>query len=70
MAVPHITIQWQCLVHGVSEKFGECFQKTNKTDDTNKLTLLAFNIIAILHNTLLATFIKLLEAVNKGLFSN
>jgi hypothetical protein len=26
-----------------------------------KLTLLAFKIIAILHNTLLATFIKLLE---------
>jgi hypothetical protein len=29
---------------------------------------LAFKIIIILHNTLLATFIKLLETVSKGLF--
>jgi hypothetical protein len=39
----------------VSKKFGEWYQKTNKTEDTNKLTLLAFKIIAIFHNTLLAT---------------
>jgi hypothetical protein len=45
----------------VSKKFGEWYQKTNKTEDTNQLTLLAFKIIAILHSTLLATFIKLLE---------
>jgi hypothetical protein len=32
---------------GVSEKFGEWYQKTNKTKDTNKLNLLAFKIIAI-----------------------
>jgi hypothetical protein len=44
------------------------YQKTNKTEDTNKLTLLAFKIIGILHNTRLATFIKLLETVSKGLF--
>jgi hypothetical protein len=50
----------------VSKKFGEWFQKTNKTEDTNKLTLLAFKIIAILHNTLLATFIKLLEIISKA----
>jgi hypothetical protein len=31
---------------------------------------LAFKIIAIVHNTLLATFIKLLETVSKGLFRN
>jgi hypothetical protein len=49
----------------VSKKFGEWYRKTNKTEDTNKLTLLAFKIIAILHNTLLATFIKLLETVSK-----
>jgi hypothetical protein len=30
---------------------GEWYQKTHKTEDTNKLTLLAFKIIAILHNT-------------------
>jgi len=42
----------------------------NKTEDTNKLTLLAFKIIAILHNILLATFIKLLETVSKGIFRN
>jgi hypothetical protein len=38
----------------VSKKFGEWYQKTNKAEDTNKLTLLAFKIIAILQNTLLA----------------
>jgi hypothetical protein len=47
--------------------FGEWYQKTNRTEDTDKLTLLAFKIIAILHNTRLATFIKLLETVSKGL---
>jgi hypothetical protein len=50
----------------VSKTFGEWYQKTNKTEDRNKLTLLAFKIIAILHNTRLATFIKLLETVRKG----
>jgi hypothetical protein len=52
----------------VSKKFGKWYQKTNKTEDTNRLTLLAFKIIAILHNKRLATFIKLLETVSKGLF--
>jgi hypothetical protein len=47
----------------VSKKFGDWHQKTNKTEDTNKLTLLTFKIIDILHNTLLATFIKLLETL-------
>jgi hypothetical protein len=41
--------------------FGEWYQKTNKTEDTNKLTLLA-----ILHNTRLATGIKLLDTASKG----
>jgi hypothetical protein len=54
----------------VSNKFGEWYQKANKTEDTNKLTLLAFKIITILYNTLLAAFIKLLEIVIKGLFRN
>jgi hypothetical protein len=58
------------VLRGVSKKFGEWYQKTNKTEDTNKLTLLAFRVIAILHNTLLATFIKLLETVSKDLFRN
>jgi hypothetical protein len=35
----------------VSKQFGEWYQKTNKTEDTNKLTLVAFKIIALLHNT-------------------
>jgi hypothetical protein len=47
----------------VSKKLGEWYQKTNKTEDANKLTLLAFKIIAILHNTVSATFIKLLETI-------
>jgi hypothetical protein len=54
----------------VSKNFGELYQKTNKTEDKNKLSLLAFKIFTILHNTLLATFIKLLETVSKGLFRN
>jgi hypothetical protein len=32
-------------IRGVSKTFGEWYQKTNKTEDTNKLTLLAFKII-------------------------
>jgi hypothetical protein len=28
-------------MRGVFKKFGEWYQKTNKTEDTNKLTLLA-----------------------------
>jgi hypothetical protein len=55
---------------GVSKTFDKCYQKTNKTEYTNNLTLLAFKINAILHSTLLATFIKLLETVSKGLFRN
>jgi hypothetical protein len=58
------------IICGVSKQFGEWYQKTDKTEDTNKLTLLAFKIIAILHNTLLATIIKLLETVSKGFFRN
>jgi hypothetical protein len=54
----------------VSKRFSEWYQKTNKTEDTNKVTVLAFKIIAILHNTRLATFIKLLETVSRGLFRN
>jgi hypothetical protein len=42
----------------VFKTFGDWYQKTNKTEDTNKLTLLAFKIVTILHNTRLATFIK------------
>jgi hypothetical protein len=56
------------FVRGVSKKFGEWYQKTNKTEDTSKLILLAFKIIATLNNTLLAAFIKLLKTVSKGLF--
>jgi hypothetical protein len=41
-------------LRGVSKKFDEWYQKTNKPEDTNKLVLLAFKTIAILHNTLLA----------------
>jgi hypothetical protein len=58
-------ISW-ALLSGVSKTFGEWYQKTNKTEDTNKLTLLGFKIIAILHNTLFATFIKLLKTVTRS----
>jgi hypothetical protein len=50
--------------------FGEWYQKSNKIEDTDKLTLLAFKIITVLHNTLLATSINLLETVSKGFFRN
>jgi hypothetical protein len=42
--------------------------KTNKTEDTNKLTLLAFKIIAIFHNTLLAMFINFWKLSTKASF--
>jgi hypothetical protein len=45
--------------------FGEWYQKKSKTEGKNKLTLLAFKIIAILHNTLLATFTKLHKTSGK-----
>jgi hypothetical protein len=57
-------------VRGLSKNFGEWYQNRNKTEDTSKLTLLAFKLIAILHSTLLTTFIKFLETVSKGLFRN
>jgi hypothetical protein len=40
----------------VSKTFGEWYQKTNKTEDTNKLTLLTFKIIAILHKQCVVSF--------------
>jgi hypothetical protein len=45
-------------IQGASKKFGEWYQEKNKKEDTNKITILAFKIILLLHNTLLATFIK------------
>jgi hypothetical protein len=51
------------FLRGVSKKFGEWYQKRNKTEGTNEL-------IAVLHKTLLAKFIRLLETVSKGLFRN
>jgi CRISPR/Cas system-associated endonuclease/helicase Cas3 len=40
----------------VSKTFGEWYQKTNKTEDKNKLTLLAFKLIAILQ--MLTSYIR------------
>jgi hypothetical protein len=34
------------------------YQEKKKKEDTNKLTILAFKMILILHNTMLATPIK------------
>jgi hypothetical protein len=60
--IPHCVKHQKVLknsdVRGVSKNFGEWYQKTNKAEDTNKLPLLTFKIIAILHNPLLETFIK------------
>jgi hypothetical protein len=68
MTLKFLALQAAPYICGVSKMFGEWYQKTNKTEDTNKLTLLAFKIIIVLYNTWLATFIKLLETVSKGLF--
>jgi hypothetical protein len=46
-------------IHGASKTFGEWYQE--KKEDTNRLTILDFKTIRILHNTLLATFIKASE---------
>jgi hypothetical protein len=46
---------------GVSKTLGEWYQKTNKTEDTNKLTLLAFKIIIILHNTFVCFLVPFTE---------
>jgi hypothetical protein len=40
----------------VSKKFGEWYQE--KKEDTNVITVFAFKMILIHHNTLLATFMK------------
>jgi hypothetical protein len=54
-------------IHGASKKFREWYQE--KKEDTNKLTILAVKMILILHNTLLATFIKASgKCVRYGLF--
>jgi hypothetical protein len=47
LALPLTLNQLMLHICGVSKMFGEWYQKTNKTEDTNKLTLLAFKIIAV-----------------------
>jgi hypothetical protein len=48
--------------------FGDWYQKTNKTEDTNKLTIMGFKIIAILHNTpLLTVFRSFMNVANRVL---
>jgi hypothetical protein len=48
-----LTILTSIKIQGASKTFG-----TRKKEGTNKLTVLAFKMILIIHNTLLATFIK------------
>jgi hypothetical protein len=50
---------------GVPETFGEWYQKTNKTEDTNTLTLLASKIIAILYNTRFGNVHKAAAAIQQ-----
>ena len=50
-------------LHGVSKKIGESYHKTNKTKDTNKLSLLLFKIVAMHYNTRLTTFVQLLQTI-------
>jgi hypothetical protein len=58
------------FIRGVPKSSVNSTRKQKKTEHTNKLTFYAFKIIAILHNTQFATFIKLLETLSKDLFRN
>jgi hypothetical protein len=50
---------------GVSKTYGEWYQKITKPQDTNKLNLLTFKIIAILHNT--RSWIAAVTAVRRSI---
>jgi hypothetical protein len=39
-------------IQGASKKFGEWYQEKKKKEDTNKITVLAFKMNLLLHNTL------------------
>ena len=54
-------------MHGVSKKFGESYQKTNKTKVTNKFSLLPFKTVAIRFNTRLTTILQFPETTSKSL---
>ena len=54
----------------MSKKFGESYQKTNKTKGTNKFSLLPFKIVAIRYNRRLTTFVQLPETISKSLLWN
>ena len=60
-----VTNTLQAYIHGVSKKFGESYQKTNKTKDTNKFSLLPFKTVAIRYNTRLTTFVQFPETISK-----
>jgi hypothetical protein len=55
---------------GVSKKFGEWYQKTNKTEDTNKLTLLAFKINAIIMTAIQERVTAILRSIPKEAFAD
>ena len=61
---------YQYSLHDMSKKFGESYQKTNKTKDTNTFSLLLFKIVAIRNNTRLTTSVQLSETISKGLLRN
>ena len=54
-------------IQGMSKNFGKSYQKTNKTKDTNKFSLLRLKIVTILYNKRLTTFLQLPETISKGL---
>jgi hypothetical protein len=56
---------------GVSKTFGEWYQKTNKREDTNKLTLLAFKIIIIPHKAAIQQRVTaVLRSIPKEVFAD
>jgi hypothetical protein len=54
----------------VSKTLGEWYQETNKTEDTNKLTLLAFKIIAIREVVIQQRVTAVLRSIPKEAFAD
>ena len=53
-------------LHGVSKKFGESYQKTNKTKDANIFSSLSFKMVVISYNKRLTTFVQLRNQSTKA----
>ena len=66
----YLYVRFYGMLNGMSEKFGQSYQKTSKTKDTNKFSLFPFKIVAIRYNTRLITFAQLPQTISKDLLWN